>query len=285
MNSDWRHVQSSFFPSQEIRSGRVSEYELLRNQPKDHECGASFCYKEFRASISSPFQIYEIVYEQHLSDGIASRASRPSGTSSPSIILHKYQTAFAANIEPAPADERSVVTLTTQHVHTRDIAEGTYDAVFCGTGYDRTSWQRLLRESNFGKDYGLSDNALVDSQKLTISPATEDEIQYEFSDDAHDNESNAEAISVVESSDGSLSTPPSSEDLSAGLVRAPVLRISRHYQLLPSMADRQRARDVSENKIYLQGCVEATHGLSDSLLSVLGIRAGEVVADIFEGGF
>ena len=33
-------------------------------------------------------------------------------------------------------------------------------------------------------------------------------------------------------------------------------------------------------RIYLQGCTEATHGLSESLLSILGVRAGLVVDDI-----
>lgn len=39
---------------------------------------------------------------------------------------------------------------------------------------------------------------------------------------------------------------------------------------------------VSENSgVWLQGCNETTHGLSDSLLSILATRAGEVVESIF----
>ncbi|KAF3906485.1 hypothetical protein ABW20_dc0106546 [Dactylellina cionopaga] len=37
----------------------------------------------------------------------------------------------------------------------------------------------------------------------------------------------------------------------------------------------------SDAGIYLQGCNEMTHGLSDTLLSVLAVRAGEVVSSIF----
>ena len=33
--------------------------------------------------------------------------------------------------------------------------------------------------------------------------------------------------------------------------------------------------------IYLQGCNESTHGLSDTLISVLATRGGEVVEKIF----
>jgi L-ornithine N5-oxygenase len=36
-------------------------------------------------------------------------------------------------------------------------------------------------------------------------------------------------------------------------------------------------------KIYLQGCAEETHGLSETLLSVMGIRAAELVEDLCSG--
>lgn len=41
-----------------------------------------------------------------------------------------------------------------------------------------------------------------------------------------------------------------------------------------------RLRD-SDARIYLQGCCELSHGLSDTLLSVLAIRSREIVEDIF----
>ncbi len=50
--------------------------------------------------------------------------------------------------------------------------------------------------------------------------------------------------------------------------------ISRGYRLVPTDNSGLKSR------IYLQGVEEATHGLSDSLLSVLGVRAGEVVDDL-----
>ncbi len=36
--------------------------------------------------------------------------------------------------------------------------------------------------------------------------------------------------------------------------------------------------------IWLQGCNESTHGLSDTLLSILAVRAGELVESIFGNG-
>lgn len=52
--------------------------------------------------------------------------------------------------------------------------------------------------------------------------------------------------------------------------------ISRNYQLLPSTG----IAHGFKGRIYLQGCTEATHGLSDTLLSVVSVRAGEIVDDI-----
>ncbi|KAH8809021.1 L-lysine 6-monooxygenase (NADPH-requiring)-domain-containing protein [Xylogone sp. PMI_703] len=65
--------------------------------------------------------------------------------------------------------------------------------------------------------------------------------------------------------------------------------------LLPSNSKSERPYPVSRNYrvlydehkvhekagVWLQGCNEATHGLSDSLLSILAIRGGEMVQSIF----
>ena len=58
--------------------------------------------------------------------------------------------------------------------------------------------------------------------------------------------------------------------------------ISRNYRLLPvEEQGKEQAKSAFQGRIYLQGVEEATHGLSDSLLSVLGVRAGEVVGDMY----
>jgi L-ornithine N5-oxygenase len=51
--------------------------------------------------------------------------------------------------------------------------------------------------------------------------------------------------------------------------------VDRHYRL-PLTAG-------SEAGIFLQGCCEDSHGLSDTLLSVLAVRSQEVVESIFDG--
>ncbi len=50
--------------------------------------------------------------------------------------------------------------------------------------------------------------------------------------------------------------------------------------LEPDRNYRLRLRD-NQARIYLQGCCELSHGLSDTLLSVLAVRSREIVNDIF----
>lgn len=53
-------------------------------------------------------------------------------------------------------------------------------------------------------------------------------------------------------------------------------RVNRDYSLA---LDRDKVS--SGTNIWLQGCNESTHGISDSLLSVLATRSGEMVESIF----
>ena len=77
------------------------------------------------------------------------------------------------------------------------------------------------------------------------------------------------------------------------VVLATGYRRDQHRQLLggldahldglePDRNYRLRLRD-SDACVYLQGCCEASHGLSDTLLSVLAIRSQEIVESIFLG--
>jgi L-ornithine N5-monooxygenase len=52
------------------------------------------------------------------------------------------------------------------------------------------------------------------------------------------------------------------------------VRVSRNYRMITPPEIRASC--------YLQGINEATHGIADSLISVLAIRAGEIVADLLE---
>jgi len=69
-------------------------------------------------------------------------------------------------------------------------------------------------------------------------------------------------------------------------------RRNQHHELLAGLGDhlegltpdRQYCLNLRDShaRIYLQGCCEATHGLSDTLLSVLAVRSREVLESILE---
>lgn len=51
--------------------------------------------------------------------------------------------------------------------------------------------------------------------------------------------------------------------------------VTRTYQLVPKGADVEPLP-----RIHMQGCTESTHGLGDTLLSVVSIKAGEIAGDL-----
>lgn len=69
-------------------------------------------------------------------------------------------------------------------------------------------------------------------------------------------------------------------------------RRNQHHELLAGLGDhlesltpdRQYCLNLrnSDARVYLQGCCETTHGLSDTLLSVLAVRSREVLESILE---
>ena len=62
-----------------------------------------------------------------------------------------------------------------------------------------------------------------------------------------------------------------------GLFASPDCSVDRRYKV--QMKQGAVARDAG---IWLQGACESTHGLSDSLLSILAVRGGQMVDSIFE---
>lgn len=148
--------------------------------------------------------------------------------------------------------------------------------LICGTGYDRNIWLDILRSSNLADDYGLAH--LPDKGLVKLVP---DHDPSAWNHDTHgkstftmDNDSETESASS-----NSLGTsPPLSPRMEESPRETPpeptLVRISRKYQLIPHRP--------SANRIYIQGCAEASHGISDTLLSVIAVRSGEVVDDIWE---
>lgn len=76
-----------------------------------------------------------------------------------------------------------------------------------------------------------------------------------------------------------------------GIVLATGFTYNKHLQMLSALEQWRTDKSVERHyrlpmqdsftvNIYLQGCNESSHGLSDTLLSVMAIRAQEIVADL-----
>lgn len=86
----------------------------------------------------------------------------------------------------------------------------------------------------------------------------------------------ASPSSSVSSPASGASTPPTVAENSPHALPELPWAVDRKYAV--QFAPGAVAEDAG---IYLQGCNERTHGLADSLLSVLAVRGGEVVESIF----
>lgn len=171
-----------------------------------------------------------------------------------------------------PVADQTPLIVTTQNLASHDIGEERYDAIVYATGYVRSSWVDLLKNSNIGKHFGLDHL----SSNVNLVPSSEDDSHASRAASFTSSRSNS-AASTPPSSAGS--TPPTSPEMGTLASetlekRSQQLFINRNYRLMP--------KDVTQfqPRIYVQGVEESTHGLSDTLLSILGVRAGEVVADL-----
>ncbi|KAH9901402.1 L-lysine 6-monooxygenase (NADPH-requiring)-domain-containing protein [Cubamyces lactineus] len=246
--------------------------------------------------------LYEVMYHQKLLDSIKARTGREEESDRTRITLSPYTSIFSAEVVPAAAEGSAAenIRLTLHNLHTRAVAAQTYSAVFCGTGYDRDAWMRLLASSNLADEFGIK------STSIELVPATEPDNE-PTPEPAHTAEQGATlpphqlfadvvgedagALSPVSSrsTDGFLTPPtpatPQSQHSKLGADgQASRVKISRTYRLLSprTAAADADAAGKGEPRVYLQGCTQATHGLSESLLSILGVRAGLVVDELCE---
>ena len=136
------------------------------------------------------------------------------------------------------------------------------------------SWMKFLASSNLADDFGIKSSTIqLVTEAETSSPA----IPPLFADlgvsNSHTTSSSAsDGFSTPQTPD----TPNSDHSKLIGELHPSKVRISRSYRLLPEKEE----EPASGPRIYLQGCTQSTHGLSESLLSILGVRAGMVVGEI-----
>ncbi|KAF5380921.1 hypothetical protein D9615_004010 [Tricholomella constricta] len=261
-------------PTERIRASRLAEYKSTNYgvvNPRTLEI------------------LHEVIYDQKLDEGIAKRTASATSTH-PHINILPYTSIISTNTNHTPVsssnnlqtknDDASLFSIITQNVISRAISEVRYDMVICATGYQRSCWINLLKDSDIGKNFGLH-SASSTVQLLPISRCRSRHVDF------HLNEAISSSGTPSPSSDSACSTPPTSphpSTFSSPHIDSQIpdtVYISRNYRLLPSSPEGcGEAAPQLKSRVYLQGVEEATHGLSDTLLSVLGVRAGEVVGDI-----
>ncbi|KAL1701818.1 L-lysine 6-monooxygenase (NADPH-requiring)-domain-containing protein [Schizophyllum commune] len=231
-------------------------------------------YKSTNYSVVNPRtldSVYDAVYDQKVDDAIAARPNGVQATS-PRVTLLPYSHILSLNTPPS-----APLSLVIQHTISRTVSEESFDAIICATGYQRSGWVDLLKASGLGKRFGLDASAeavqLMPSSSIATSPLT--------------SPTSPPGLATSSISSPSSSAGPSTPVMSASTfldadMQPRKMYISRNYRLLPvEEQGKEQGKSAFQGRIYLQGVEEATHGLSDSLLSVLGVRAGEVVGDMY----
>jgi len=127
-----------------------------------------------------------------------------------------------------------------------------YHILILGTGYERMAALKLLANSDLGRRFGIDD--AVDSTQVTK---------------AHAEQHHASRSSSPSTPNSLFSSITSENETTPATAR---VVISRRYRILPVKPFRPR--------VYVQGASEMSHGLSDTLLSVVSMRAGEILDDL-----
>lgn len=214
---------------------------------------------------------------------------------------------------------RDTLSLTLQHLLSSQLSTSSYDLIVCGTGYDRTSWIKLITSSNLSKRFGIapgtrtSDVQILSSDGYGVAQSLSDDAGLASMvgrgrGNARETSPSASVVTDVSSAPSTPLTPALSSLAASTELVMPMtmpgshsrssigeakLYVSRAYRLLPAAELTSVDDAVSggkgegenegkrvDGRIYLQGCTEATHGLSDTLLSVMAVKAGEVVDDL-----
>jgi len=147
-----------------------------------------------------------------------------------------------------------------------------------GTGYERKTHIKLLEGKGIAEMFGLETTALLREEAEHLG---QEVFASEGSSVLERPATPPSMTSSGTSSGTSLGTSLGTSSVTSvdGTHRSLLsrLNITRNYRLVSKAAEKGTPR------IYLQGCSEATHGISESLLSVVSVRAGEILGDILEG--
>ncbi|BGP35682.1 hypothetical protein JCM10296v2_007534 [Rhodotorula toruloides] len=273
--------------------------------------------------------VYETMYDQKVEEDIALRTGSPASslTHDPHLNIRPY-----TEIREARPTSSGAIELVLFNPITREERVETYDAVVCGTGYDRQAWRGLLfppaLESALesegeetiplaalfdtdNSDSPASSSSVPESSPPTTPPPALSLPDSAFTDlsrpipssssastssrssssvspsrfDSHSRRSSKPSTAPTSppypSSPTSKRTPSSSSSSSSS--SAPYKVLENYRLALPRQTSDGR---LFRPTVWLQGSCEKSHGISDSLLSVLAVRSGEVVQSLLaEGNF
>ncbi|KAG9102474.1 hypothetical protein FRC06_001981 [Ceratobasidium sp. 370] len=232
--------------------------------------------------------LYEEVYAQKVEDAAGSRPL--GGVSSPNmsrvrINILPYQSISSFSVNDSEVSSEPSFSVRARHLLTGDEQDRSYDAVIMGTGYERQSWMRMFESSgrkdgvSLGEVFGLTPLAPVQLQPAVEQATSAHATPLSKLGVAEAIVTKVQAPQPLTPPRSGATTPPSpAESTSSTFAEGTppsAVRITRAYRLLPV----EQHADFSA-RVYVQGCAESSHGLSDTLLSVLGPRSGEVVADM-----
>ncbi|GAA6009416.1 uncharacterized protein JCM10292_004285 [Rhodotorula paludigena] len=268
--------------------------------------------------------VYEAMYGQKVDEDIAARSGIGAEelVRDPRLNIRPYTELREARADPST----SAITLSLFNPITRESREVEYDAIVCGTGYDRQGWRNIMfppsSRSTVGEtreddgaiplaelfeaneqqrrssatsprldlpEAAFSAERMGRSSSLRSDPSSSSSSPARF--DSPSRFSVTEAPSTAATSPPAPSSPARVDDkgyrapspASSASTALPAYPVAENYRLqLPTHV---KGGHAFKPTVWLQGSCEKTHGISDSLLSVLAVRSGEVVQSLLREGF
>ncbi|GAA5934769.1 hypothetical protein JCM1841_005041 [Sporobolomyces salmonicolor] len=267
--------------------------------------------------------VYEALYSQKVEEDVLARASSDTAKLllDPKLVIHPYTNILSASMSPS-----GVVSLDLRNIVTDKHRTVEYDAIVCGTGYDRQGWRHILfpsaaplggaaneesatvsltdlfssttpaldaptpslpsppldlnlPSSPFDSPYPSS-ASLPSSRPLSTTGSSSSS----SSDDAHYFQMSLSTSAASTSpSTPPASHPSGSRERAKRPSEAHNYPVGENYRLqLPVEVARDGKAKSFKPTVWLQGSCEKSHGISDSLLSVLAVRSGEVVSAMLD---
>ncbi|KWU42464.1 hypothetical protein RHOSPDRAFT_21154 [Rhodotorula sp. JG-1b] len=238
--------------------------------------------------------VYEAMYDQKIEEDIAARSATGAGdlARDPRLTIRPYTEIREARI----ADSTSALALTLHNPITHETREVEYDVVVCGTGYNRQAWRTILfppASSAAAVDAEQTDEVVPLSELFAVRRAGSasppnlslpDSVFAQLRPTARRSGSSSVGSSSASSSTAANSpTRYDSPSRHSSISTGPELTVKENYRL--DLPTKTASGADFKPTVWLQGSCEKTHGISDSLLSVLAVRSGEVVRSILDEAY